>query len=354
MLTPKQSVRKAFEAVEKRRPPFIPWVFAHAARLEHMPLRRMYSDPTQYTRCLQNAQKLYGYDAVISGFDPSLELEVCGSPVVWRGEYETPVTAPAKTFDLDRLKNINVEAAAKTGRSGTVIESLRRIKRVSGQSLATVAVLTGPLTLAAGLTGRDPIKDLTERPEESLRVLEAAAGFLLKLVQVYCQVEPDIIAFTDRSIASGPAAQISMLKPVLSPVLNVIRFYNAFSVLLPGDVVPENTGNLIDLGFDGIVAAGVDINIWNNVRSGRRCVLGKAIPARILNSTPPEIQAYLDSFIKDQDGPGVFITTDWEVPPEMPPDNMHLVMKVLGKQQGGGNEHGADITGQAGSYQAGH
>src|SRR4030042_4672728 len=88
MMSSKRLVRGAFEAAELPRLPFIPWIFTHAARLEQVPVRRLYFDPTQYTKCLQNAQKLYGYDGIDGGFDSSLEIEICGRPVHWGGDWE--------------------------------------------------------------------------------------------------------------------------------------------------------------------------------------------------------------------------------------------------------------------------
>lgn len=330
-ISSKRLVRGAFESADLPRLPFIPWVFTHAARLEQIPVRKMFADPTQYTKCLQNARKLYGYDAIVSSFDPSLEMEICGCPVKWRGDYETPAVSPNPGFDLERLKDINVESAGKTGRFGTVIESLRRINRVAGPNLALAAVTSGPLTLTAGLTGKDPLEDLTERPEEAMRAIESAAGFLLKVVQVYCQLELDIIVISERLMAGFPPDRLSWLRSTFSPVLNMVRFYNAFSVLLPGESSLENISSLLDLGFDSIVAAGMDMNTWRKIKDGRSCILGQAIPANLLNSESGELQAYLKTHLPEKAEPGVFLTTDREVPSETPPDNIHLVMNMVSR-----------------------
>jgi uroporphyrinogen decarboxylase len=331
MITPKTLVRGAFESADLPRLPFIPWVFTHAARLEQIPVRRVFADPTQYTKCLQNARKLYGYDAIIGCFDPSLEMELCGCPINWRGDYEAPIPLPIPAFDLDRLKDINLDHAAKTGRFGTVIESLRRINSVAGSNLALVAAVNGPLTLLAGLTGRDPLKDFAEKPEEAITSIEAAAEFLLKVVQVYCRLEIDIIAFVERPVVSCPPELLSRISSVFSSIINTVRFYNAFSVLLPGESSPDNLTNLLDLGFDGIVAPGITVNAWHKIKNGRSCILGKAVPARLLNSNPRELQTYFETYLSEKIEPGVFLTTDWEVPPETPPDNIHLLMNMISK-----------------------
>jgi uroporphyrinogen-III decarboxylase len=331
MITPKSLVRGAFESADLPRLPFIPWIFTHAARLEQIPIKRVFADPTQYTKCLHNAQKLYGYDAIISSFDASLELEICGCPLSWRGDYETPVARPDPEFDLGKLVDINVENAGKSGRFGTVIESLRRINSVAGQNLALVGVIHGPLTLIAGLTGRDPLKDFAEKPEETSKALEVAAGFLLKVVQTYCQLELDIIAIVERPIVFCPPDQLPRLQAIYSPIVNTVRFYNAFSVLLPGESAPNDITGLLDFGFDGIVIPGIDVKTWHEIKGGRSCILGQAIPVQLLSSNSREIQTYLEAHLPEKAEPRMFLTTDGELPPETPPDNIHLLMKMISR-----------------------
>jgi uroporphyrinogen-III decarboxylase len=328
-ITSKKLVRGVFESAELPRLPFFPWIFSHAARLEQIPLRRMFNDPTQYVKCLQNTRKLYGYDAIISGFDPSLETEICGCLVSWGGDYETPMVKAVPDFDFDRLPGIDVESAGKTGRFGTVIESIRRINMVSGQGVALAAVVTGPLTVTQGLSGRDIIKDFLERPEEARQIVESTSSFLLKVVQTYCQLQLDMIVIADRLMSRFPAAHLAWLESVLSPIINNIRFYNAYSVLLRGDSSPEDLAGINDLGFDGIVASNIDNNTWNQIKKGKSCILGKAIPSSLFTSSKEELGEYIESYCKDGFEPGVFLTTDWEVPPETPPENIRLVIDII-------------------------
>lgn len=330
-LTSKQLVRGVFECADLPRLPFIPWVFTHAARLEQTPLRRMFNDPTQYVKCLQNAQRLYGYDAIVSCFDSSLEAELCGCPVTWKGDYETPAVSPHPTGDFKQITDIEAGNIGKSGRLKTVIESFRRINMVSGTKMAMAAVITGPLALTASLMGRNLSQDLAEHPAETEKAIDAAAGFLLKVIQGYCQLEPDIIAVADRVMPLLPVSQFPWLQSVFSPILNTIRFYNASSILLPGECSPDNLAKLVDLGFDGIVASEVDFTTWNEIKDGRACILGKAIPCRLLTSSQKELQEYLEAHISGKFERGVFLTTDWEVPADTPPDNMHLAMNRIAK-----------------------
>jgi uroporphyrinogen-III decarboxylase len=331
VLTSKKLVRGVFESADLPRLPFIPWIFTHAARVEQMPVRRMFSDPTQYAKCLQNTQKLYGYDAIVSSFDSSLEAEICGCPITWRGDYEAPVAAPHPTGDFSQITGLDAENISRAGRLGTVVESFRRINMVAGPAMAMVAVITGPLMLTSNLLGGNLIQDLAENPEKTQKATEVVTGFLLKVIQGYCQLEPDIITIADRLMPLLPPAHLSWLRSTLSPVLNTIRFYNAFSILLPGESSPENLANLVDLGFDGVVAAGIDLATWNKLKGGRTCILGKAVPSHLLTAGQKELQGHLEIHLPKKIERGVFLTTDWEVPADTPPDNIHLLMSMLGK-----------------------
>jgi len=162
-----------------------------------------------------------------------------------------------------------------------------------------------------------------------MRAVEATTAFLLRVVQIYCQLQLDIIAIADRLTAVFPEAHLSWLQSTLSPIVNTIRFYNAYSVLLPGESSPENLSNLIDLGFDGIVAPGIDVNTWKKLKNGRRCILGKAIPSHLFIGEKKELQGYIKTLLEGNVEPGVFLTTDWEVPPDTPPENIHLAMNMI-------------------------
>ena len=162
-----------------------------------------------------------------------------------------------------------------------------------------------------------------------MKTIEATTAFSLKVVQTYCQLQPDIFLIGDRLMSTIPKEYLSWLQSTLSPIVNTIRFYNAYSILLPGNSPLENLDSLLDLGFNGIVASGIDVNTWNQLKDGRSCILGKAIPSRLLTTEKEELQRYLETYLPEAIEPGIFLTTDWEVPPETPPDNIHLIMNMI-------------------------
>ena len=67
----KELSRGLFELRDLARVPFIPWVCSFAAQLEQVEIEEMLSDAGLLSRSLMNAQKLFGYDAIVSVFDTS-------------------------------------------------------------------------------------------------------------------------------------------------------------------------------------------------------------------------------------------------------------------------------------------
>ncbi len=320
-MTGKALVRGAFERADLPRPPFLPWVFTHAARLEQVAVKRLYADPTQYVKCLQNARTLYGYDGISTGLDVSLAAELAGGPVAWGADDAFPVAKPLPGFDSGRLESLDVEKAATTGRFATVMESLRRIKMVAGASVALAAAVPGPLSLAAALTGTGV--------EESLALVEPTAAFLLKIVQVLCQREPDLIVVAEPLAGGLSGEQLARLEPALGPLVNSVRFYNAFTVLVPGAVNPDTLGDLIGLGFDGIAAAGITIETWQAAAGGRSCALGLAVPSEVLRQGGNAVKEYLRNYLPGGPVPGVFVTTEGDVPPATPPESLRTVTELV-------------------------
>jgi uroporphyrinogen-III decarboxylase len=323
-MTGRALVRGAFEQAALPRLPFLPWVFTHAAKLEQAPVKRLYADPTQYVKCLQNARKLYGYDGIATGLDVSLAAELAGGPVAWGADDAFPAIRPLPGFDAGRLESIDLEKAATTGRSATVIESLRRIKMVAGTNLALAAAVPGPLTLAAALTGKGP--------GECLDLAEPMAAFLLKIVQVLCRREPDLIVVADPLIGNLAGEQFARLEGTLGPLVNSVRFYNAFTVLVPGAINPATLDEITGLGFDGVVAAGIDIKTWQAVSAGRPGALGLAVPSEILLKGGDAVKEYLAPYLPAVPEPGIFVTTDGDVPPATPPDSLRAVVELLMEQ----------------------
>ena len=158
-ITSKELVQRLFLDQELPRLPFIPWLGGHTAKLEQISLRTMTTDPGKLSTALQNAWKLYGHDAITSPFDPTLEAEACGCELIWQYD-DQPLPVAHKLQNSPGINMLDISDPEKRGRLPVVLEAMQRIKTALGQTVALIPVVTGPISLASQLLGKDIIKEI--------------------------------------------------------------------------------------------------------------------------------------------------------------------------------------------------
>jgi uroporphyrinogen decarboxylase len=322
--TSRDVVRAVFSGGEQAWVPFMPWVCVHAARLEQLPLQGMLSDPSLLARALANAQKLYGYDIVINVFDPTIEAEACGCAVKWTNDRELPVLEDHRP--MDPMSEAALAGIRNRGRLPAVIESTKRLKINLGRTLAVAGVVTGPLTVASHLHGSDIISDLDRNPERAKNIVELAGKVCLEVCKAYCEIELDLIVLADSVLPQLPASSLPLALSVLNPLVNVIRFYDSVPLLLAGGCTRESAGLLSKTDVDGMV---VDGDIESDLRQEMpHCVVGKTVPSSMLQGSKENLMGYIKGRLGG-DGRGLFVSTDWQVPYDTPPENMHQIIKSI-------------------------
>ena len=328
-MTSKEMVRRAFSRGELPRNPFIPWVFSHAARLEQISVREMLADPGRLARALHNAQSLYGYDAVTNVFDHTLEAECCGCPVVWGAEHELPsVLGHPLSSDVTQSDILNLE---RNGRLPVVLEATRRLKITLGRTVAMVAVITGPFALADRLLAVSIMEGLEDSFEKAKSLVKFAGQVALKVCQMYCELEPDVVVIADDSLPQLAPEHFSLARSVFGPIWNTVRFYNAHPVLMLRGCSTDKLDHLLDLGADSTVVSGeIDFTYLNKAVSKRDLVFGYAIPCSALADPQQELDDYVSKYFATARS-RMFLTTEWEVPADTPPENMHELIKLITK-----------------------
>lgn len=302
----------------------MPWVCVHAARLEQLPVSKMLNDPSLLARALENTQRLYGYDIVTNVFDPTLEAEACGCPVKWTSEKELPVLEDHQP--IDNLSEKDVFDIRNKGRLPVVLEATRRLKIVLGRTLAIAGVLTGPFTLASHLRGGNIVSALDNAPEPAKNMVELAAKVCLEVCKSYCELEVDMIVLAESVMPQLPARYLPLALSTLRPLVNVIRFYNSLPLLLAKGCASDSTDLLTNMEVDGMV---VDSSIEADIRQKiSRCIVGRTISSSVLVGLKEPLLTRVENCLKE-DQRGVFISTDWQVPYNTPPENMHEIVRTI-------------------------
>ena len=320
----REMVRKVFFGNMLDWVPFMPWVCIHAARLEQLSVPKMLNDPLLLARALENAQKLYGYDMVVNIFDSTIEAEACGCPIKWTSDKELP--SVEGHHPIDNLSEGDISNIKNKGRLPAVIEATKRLKITLGRTVAIASVVTGPFTLASHLKGHNVIDDLDNDPEPAKNIVELAGKVCLEVCKSYCELELDLIVLAESVMPRLPTRYLPFALSVLKPVVNVIRFYNSLPLLLANGCNKESLKLLTNMEVDGMV---VDSNIEADVRQQQvRCVVGRTIPSSVLEGAKERLLAHIENHLKG-DRRGVFISTEWQVPYDTPPENIHEIIRAI-------------------------
>jgi uroporphyrinogen decarboxylase len=288
----------------------------------------MLTDPAHLTRALQNAQKLYNYDVIICPFDSTLEAEACGCQLIWKNDYHSPSFSRHLSSEVD-LDSIDISDLDKKGRMPVVLEALRRVKIVSGKNVGIAAVVTGPVALAVRLGNLFISKDFEQNNQILEKFLRFAAGVSLKVCKAFCEMQPDIIFIAEEHLNGVPLQLFSFLTSFLAPLVNMCAFYNVHPILITKIEEDEKMNILQRLNLDGVVLEFVEDNTRLLRNSAKNLIFGIGIPHAILVKPETEIIQFLENNLTRGTDKRVFLTTEWEVPMESKPENIHKLVRCI-------------------------
>jgi len=322
--TSKERVKKVFSGVKPSFVPFMPWVCIHAARVEQLPLQKMLSDSSLLARSLQSAQKLYDYDMGINIFDPTIEAEACGCAVQWADDRELPVFK--NHLPIDQISEGVILSLRNRGRLPVVLEATKRLKISLGRTVAIAGVVSGPFAVASHLIGHPILGDLETNPEGTKNIIELAGKVCLEVCKSYCDLDLDLMGLADSVLPQLPVRYLPLALSVLRPLVNVIRFYDSVPILLAHGCTKDSLELLTKMEVDGMVVdGGIELELREKLPQG---VVGKAIPLPLLQGPKEKLIAHIQDCLKG-DWRGLFISTDWQVPYDTPPENMHAIMRTI-------------------------
>jgi uroporphyrinogen decarboxylase len=151
------AVERLLRTIERQpcdRPPVVPQIFAHAAKIAGRSVDEYLASSTTAAECQLAAWRHYGLEAVFAVLDLTVEAEALGGTVVRRpGTYpaiSTPPFTPA--CDFSRLALPDPTTA---GRMPAVVDMVARLRAGIGDAAALIGLVLGPMTLAVQLVGME-------------------------------------------------------------------------------------------------------------------------------------------------------------------------------------------------------
>jgi len=258
------------------RPPFLVMATEYTARLAQRDPAELLADPGLFVRSYTESVAVLGLEAVLIEVPPALAS----------GLIEVP---PALASAGD---------PAASGRAA-LRENLHRLRATLRDQIAIVALLPGPLTLAASL-------GVPVTPDS----LDDLVTALISLQEYLGPAEFDALALLERAAVADP--EIPALADAASAFWNVARYYSLPSLLIAAQGTPQ----LAAVGATAVAA-------WEGVTAADLLAAGATAAGQPPTSAqpPPSGPAPLP--------PGAFYLTPGEIPPDQPVDAVRSLLRQL-------------------------
>ena len=285
-LTPRQLIRKLVQGIAPPRPLFLPIVFAHAARIENLPLRAFLTNPTKISNSLRQIRAHLRSDGITCYFDPLLEAEAIGGTVEWDNTGETAsLRWPQQAAKGELPSGLrSPEDAAKSGRVGVALEVVRRLKPLVRDDCLLTVGLTGPFTLAAQLTQLQG-KDVHRAQDIPPEALDFAATAITRVATALVEAGANVLLLREDILPALTVEEAQDWASRLATTTNIVRFYEALPVLLltSPQSVAANAEVIAGRAWDCVVCPAVDGTAADGLR--KFAALG---PTRFGIALPPQ------------------------------------------------------------------
>jgi hypothetical protein len=249
------------------RAPFLVMATEYTARLAQCDVGELLADPGLFVRSYTESVAVLGLEAVL--------------------------------IEVPAARVLPLASGGDPAASGCAVlrENLHRLRATLRDQIAIVALLPGPLTLAAAL-------GVPATPDS----LDDLVTVLISLQEYLGPAEFDALALLERAAVAD--AEVPALADAASAFWNVARYYSLPSLLIAANGTPRlaETGPTAVAAWSGVTAA--------DLLSAGATAAGQ--PPPLVPAPPP---------------PGAFYLTPGEIPPDSPVDAVRsLVSQLTGAQ----------------------
>lgn len=235
--TPRQMVKALLQGAMPWRPLLAPVIFSLGARLQNLPLQNFMANPTKIVNALRQIRSVLKVDGLTCYFDPFLEAEALGCKRQWRADGSCAITAPS-FLNVDELREQLKPADSWSGAGYIPVASevLRRLRTMLKDEPALVARVTGPLSLAARLLGGQIENPISSPPRD---LVEFAAEVTASVSKSFAEAGADIVLLAEDCLPDMTSEAWGWYGSLLTPIANVIRFYEALPIVSWGTTSAE-------------------------------------------------------------------------------------------------------------------
>jgi uroporphyrinogen decarboxylase len=328
-----QRIQAAVRFEKTDKVPVVAQVFGHAATLANVRLDEYVRDGGLLARCQLDALDRYGYDAVFSVMDVSVETEAAGSLLRY-AQNRYPVVeryALEDDFDLDGLRTPNPHEA---GRMPEMLKAIRLLRQQLTDEILVVGCVTGPFTLTTQLLGMERALYLAvDDPTRLELVMDFATDVIIRFGAA--QIE----AGAHTPIVFNPSASPAVIPPAFFREFELPRLTRVFSAFAQAGSIANWLHIAGPVG--GILpfypAAGVQIANFDYCVSAEEvvsalpatCVDGNIRPLAFVDASASAIAADAAGLIAEfRDRGGFILSSGCEIPPESSAPNVSALVSA--------------------------
>lgn len=203
-MQPAQTLQQAAMGGTTGRPLLAPLVSAVAGELQGLPPEEFLRDTTKLSNSVRDLARSLNVDVAVAEFGTFWDVEAMGLPLDWSNGMPEPA---------GELPTNPSAGVGEVGRGPVVIEAVKRLSGLLGESMVVSAGVTGPARLSR-LSGGN-----VSPPE--------AAALVLPAVRLLCEAGAKLIWVVE----DEPPDDTSDLASAMMPVWSSVAFYQGMGAL---------------------------------------------------------------------------------------------------------------------------
>jgi uroporphyrinogen decarboxylase len=299
-MTKRERVEQTYRFGHPDRPPFVPAVYEHKARLVgRSPSEVCRDGDLLHEACLKELE-IYDPDMLVVGLDVyNVEAEALGSEVRFFDDTgDVPSIAAPLLGSPAELGRLGVPDPGRDGRMPLFLRAASLLRKERGVDMIVRGAVTGPFSLACALAGTEQVLVATVEDAPFVRrLLEFSGRVSAAFGRAFLAEGAEVVLFDSK--ASPAAASPRVFRDFVLPVYRdfvVPSLVGAGARYLPLIIGGDTTPILEDLLRTGanqlLCDAGSDLERFKERCREKRRALRVSVDARLVHrGTPGEIRA---------------------------------------------------------------
>jgi len=320
------------------RVPVIPQIFGLAGVMAGIPVDEYVRDGLILAECQIKAIKKYGYDAVFSVMDTSVEAEAVGAIL----EYKKDMYPTMKTYaiqDKDMIDHLVLPDPNVAGRMPEMLKALKILRSEFGSAHLVVGCVMGPLTIATQLLGMEKALYLAiDEPEVFITLLDFCTEIATQFGLAQIQAGAHLPLVFDPS-ASPAVVPPQFFKEIELPQLQKLcrTFAEAGSIANWLHIAGPSASILPFYPSIGVDIANIDYYVTPQQAAEMlpdMCLDGNIKSLSFIEDRPEEIAAKSSELLDFFESRGGFIlSSGCEISPQSRPENIAAMVNAT-KERG--------------------